>query len=66
MNGFSKWCTPKVYPFHKKRDFHDRRIVVDYFEDDGSNESIVYELSSGVINLANNNYELLITIYNLN
>jgi hypothetical protein len=66
LNGLSKWCSPKVYPYNNKRDFHDRRIVVEYFEDDGSKESIVYELSSGVINLANNNYELLITIYNPN
>ncbi len=64
LNGFSKWCSPKVYPANNKRDFHDRRIVVDYFEEDGSKESIVYELSSGIINLANNNYELLVTIYN--
>ncbi len=66
LSGFSKRCFPKVYPFNKKRDFHDRRILVDYFENDGTKESIVYELSSGVINLANNNYELLVTIYNPN
>jgi hypothetical protein len=66
LNGLSKFCSPNVYPSNNKRDFHDRRIVVDYFEDDGSEESIVYELSSGIVNLANNNYELLVTIYNPN
>lgn len=63
LQGFSKWMSPKVYDYINKRDFHDRRILVEYFEDDGSSGSLVYELSGGVSNLANNQYESFVTIY---
>lgn len=61
--GFSTSFYPKVYNFNNKRDFHDRRIVIEFYDDDGCVDSIVYELSGGVSNLGNNNYESFVTIY---
>ncbi len=57
-----------VYGHQQKKNFHDRRIIAEVFiENNGrSNKEIfVYELSGGISNLMNEEYESLITIYKL-
>jgi hypothetical protein len=63
LSEFATYVNPNVHASNNKRDFHDRRIVVDYVDNEGSSDSIVYELSGGVSNLGNPSYESLVTIY---
>ncbi|WP_461534712.1 DEAD/DEAH box helicase [Spongorhabdus nitratireducens] len=52
-----------VYPFHRKKSFHDRRVVATVFDDSGATSKYFYELSGGVSHLMNSECETMITCY---
>ncbi|MCG8314045.1 MAG: DEAD/DEAH box helicase [Pseudomonadales bacterium] len=56
----------RVLSVRKKKDFHDRRITFTVLDNEGASETVVYELSGGVSNLMNDDYESTVTMYQVN
>lgn len=52
-----------VFPARKKKDFHDRRITFTLIDNSGASETVVYELSGGISNLMNEEYESTVTMF---
>jgi hypothetical protein len=52
-----------IYSPQNKKDFHDRRILVNLVDAAGCSETVVYELSGGISNFMNREYETFVTMY---
>ena len=63
LASYARTVHVNVYGHRQKKDFHDRRITATKIDDDGSSESICYELSGGVSHLMNDDFETAVTIY---
>lgn len=54
----------KVFDVRKKKDFHDRKITFTLIDQvNGTSEKVVFELSGGISNLMNHEYESTVTMY---
>ncbi|BCD99225.1 DEAD/DEAH box helicase [Marinagarivorans cellulosilyticus] len=54
----------KVFDVRKKKDFHDRKITFTLVDQQtGAPETVVFEMSGGISNLMNREYESTVTMY---
>ena len=63
LRGYARVVHITVYEYRQKKDFHDRRMTVTKIDSSGCSDSICYELSGGVSNLMNENFETAVTIF---